>query len=194
MRSIIATTIVLIGVSATVSHAQPDSTTTLPPAPEGFAWQVLPEVKGACLLPAGWHFRSEVKNGTHAYFLSVENIAEVGSFQTGMTINVVANVDKRTGKTAHQYALDFIQVRKEMGKETIVFSNEVRRGIFAGGLFRSSAPRPEGGNTIIHNIVLANTSTQTLYMIIFESPESSWDKAWKLGETMLQTYVFNEEY
>lgn len=192
MRSMIAATLFFFGIACTVLRSQSTPDIDLPNPPEGLAWQLLPEVRGACLLPSGWYFRAEESDANTAYFLTVENIAEAGSFQTGMTVNVVRNIDKRTGKRARTYALDFIQARKKMGKETVLLSKEVRRGIFAGALLRSSAPRPEGGNAIIHTLVLGNTRTQTLYLLIFESPESSWEEAWKLGQVMLERYVFDE--
>jgi len=37
--------------------AAPGVALDLPPAPKGFSWIKLPEIKGALLTPTGWHFR-----------------------------------------------------------------------------------------------------------------------------------------
>src|SRR5437588_4330869 len=60
----------------------------LPPAPEGFTWQEIPELKAAFLKPNGWFFKREEQKGTLAYFITKEDIDKNGQFQTGLTINV----------------------------------------------------------------------------------------------------------
>ena len=43
----------------------------------------------------------------------------------------------------------------------------------------------------IHTI--ANDKTGTLYVILFGAPESEWDKAWKIGKTMLNPIFLDDE-
>ena len=57
-------------------------------APEGFTWQEIPEQKAAFLKPDGWFFKRESDKGTFAYFITKEDIARTGQFDTGLTINV----------------------------------------------------------------------------------------------------------
>jgi hypothetical protein len=52
----------------------------LPTAPEGFSWQKLKEIKGAVLMPNGWHFKQEGGSPTLAYFVSRENIDKEGRY------------------------------------------------------------------------------------------------------------------
>jgi hypothetical protein len=60
----------------------------LPPAPLGFTWQEVRELKAAFLRPNGWFFKSENNKGTLAYFIRKESIENGGEFQTGLTVNV----------------------------------------------------------------------------------------------------------
>lgn len=46
----------------------------LPPAPTGFTWQEIPELKAAFSKPDGWFFRQEKQKDTLAYFITKENI------------------------------------------------------------------------------------------------------------------------
>ncbi|MBI4381207.1 MAG: hypothetical protein HY574_08450 [candidate division NC10 bacterium] len=39
--------------------AVPGAALDLPPAPKGFSWIRLPEIKGDLLAPNGWHFKNE---------------------------------------------------------------------------------------------------------------------------------------
>jgi hypothetical protein len=42
----------------------------LPPAPPGFPWQEIPELKAAFLKPNGWYFKRETQKDTLAYFIT----------------------------------------------------------------------------------------------------------------------------
>jgi hypothetical protein len=48
------------------------------------------------------------------------------------------------------------------------------------------------GTVVIFTLAVANTKTDTLYLLIFESPESDWDAAWKLGKEMVDKVPLQE--
>src|SRR5262245_48628161 len=84
----------------------------LPAAPDGFAWHEAPEIKGAFLVPAGWHVFTEQAKGTLAYFVTEESFAPPDYFKTGVTINVFlgnksapANVQAMIAAEAKKYAV-----------------------------------------------------------------------------------------
>ena len=54
----------------------------LPPAPKGFSWQSMPELKSALLKPDGWHVKHESRGDTTAYFVSKEEIRDDVGFTT----------------------------------------------------------------------------------------------------------------
>jgi len=41
--------------------------------------------------------------------------------------------------------------------------------------------------------MVANPKTNTLYLFIFESPETNWDSAWKIGKQILDSLVIDDE-
>src|SRR5690242_13134314 len=77
---------------------------SLPPAPSGCAWQRLPEIKGALLKPDGWFFKEIHKGQTDAFFITKENIEKSGTFRTGLTLNCVRNIPKKSGRLPSAYA------------------------------------------------------------------------------------------
>ncbi len=49
------------------------------------------------------------------------------------------------------------------------------------------------GTSISQTLTVANPKTNTLYMFIFESPESEWDAAWKTGKQIMDTVAIDDE-
>ena len=41
--------------------------------------------------------------------------------------------------------------------------------------------------------MIANPKTNTLYLLIFESPQASWDAAWTTGKQIMDTLVIDDE-
>src|SRR5215471_19269896 len=94
--TLILTTIVSLGAEA-----------PLPPAPSGFSWQRLDTIKCAVLKPDGWFFKQTRKGQTDGFFITKEDIDKAGVFQTGLTLNCIRDVPKKTGKTPSEYAASF---------------------------------------------------------------------------------------
>jgi hypothetical protein len=46
---------------------------------------------------------------------------------------------------------------------------------------------------IIHLLAIGNEKTDSLYLILFESPEKSWDQAWAKGQVMLEKFLLDDE-
>lgn len=170
---------------------QAADTVNLPAPPSGFSWQQLPDVKGALLRPSGWYFDTESGNGDWAYFISRERNTPPDGFDTGLTVNVVADVPAKTGMTATEYAAKFIATGSgEL--EVIGEPFSAQRGPFVshGALFR--ATDPVKGDFNAHMVAIANDKTGTVYLCIFEGPANEWDSIWKQGEAMLSKMVIDD--
>jgi hypothetical protein len=160
----------------------------LPPAPKGFSWIRLPEIKGALLSPNGWHFMKEEKQGTIAYFITEQNIKKEGRFQTGLSLNVIP---PRKSSPAKEYAAAYIgKVAKE---NELLQIWDTQAGALAGYGCRVRTKDKSRGPLILHTLMLANTRTNRLYLFVFESPEKEWTAAWKLGEQMMTMLVLDDE-
>jgi hypothetical protein len=44
-----------------------------------------------------------------------------------------------------------------------------------------------------NTLMAANPKTGTLYLFVFESPESGWDAAWKTGAKIMDTLAMDDE-
>jgi hypothetical protein len=59
-----------------------------------------------------------------------------------------------------------------------------------GCLTRDTDP---SGTTVSQTLMVANPKTNTLYLLIFESPQASWDAAWKTGNQIMDTLAIDDE-
>ncbi|SFQ41489.1 hypothetical protein [Hymenobacter arizonensis] len=159
--------------------------------PTGFTWQALPEIKGAMLLPEGWYFKPEGQKDANAYFLTLEEIVEGGEFQTGITINVNRKLKAKTGLAAPNYAKAF-SARGGIGPNLELLEKQATvDGPFHKYMVRYRAALPDADPKIIYQLAIGNAKTDTLYTVVFESPEKDWTEAWKLGEVMLKELVLD---
>lgn len=158
-----------------------------PAAPDGFSWKRIESVKASFLMPDGWFFREEQKDGTRAFFITQEKIEEGGEFETGLTVNVqTLKRDK-----APERALQVIAAMAE-GHEIL---ESWKRGEGPLESFGARIRIVEKGRPALINHLLAigNRRTNTLYILFFESPEAKWPEAWKKGEVMLREFLLDDE-
>jgi hypothetical protein len=165
--------------------ALPSSAVDVPPAPSGFAWQEVPELKAAFLKPNGWFYRQESQEGTFAVFITKEDISKGGEFQTGMSLNVF-HLKKDPTVERGKYMIESMAKAKhaEMWTRSV-------------GPFQEFGCQVEDtdatGAIIMHALAVANPKTNTLYYFTYESPESEWDNAWKTGKQIMDMLALDDE-
>ena len=121
-----------------------------------------------------------------AFFLSKESIAKGGQFQTGMTVNVL----KLKKDPAPERAMKVIAEYARAGDVQKLW--EAENGVLKlyGARIHVRADPPSFTE---HLLAIGNSRTNTLYVIVFESPDATWDEAWKLGEVMLTDFLLDDE-
>ena len=149
----------------------------LPKAPTGFTWQEIPELKAALLKPNGWFFKQENGNGTMAYFITQEDLSKSGEFATGLTVNVF-HLKDNSAVARGKAMIDQMASKHHVKTETRAFGPFQE---FACDLEDTDA----SGSIRMRALTIANPKTNTLYLFIFESPESMWEGAWRLGEQIM---------
>jgi len=164
---------------------QPLVALDVPPPPPSFTWQEIPELKAALLRPNGWFFKREEQKGTLAYFITKENIDKGGQFQTGLTVNVF-HLKKDPAVERGKYIIDHLAAAKH--GET--WTRDVGPFREFGCLTKDTDP---SGTAISQTLAVANPKTNTLYLFIFESPESEWDTAWKIGKQIMDMLAIDDE-
>ena len=166
-------------LASTVGSAQE------PVAPKGYSWQKCVGMKARFLKPERWHFREEgdEKGGT-ACFLSLESIATGGEYVTGVAINYLPRVEQRTGAPVAEYAQRFVD-------EMVARSELIQRGgSEQHGLFLRHAEvrsvDPGKPKIRMHAIVIANPSTGSVYIIVFETLAELWDTWWPVAKPIVE--------
>ena len=177
--------VAILALAATL-FAQPLLALDLPSPPSGFTWQQIPELKAAILRPDGWFFRQESDKGTLAYFITKEDIRVNGQFETGLTVNVFHL--KQDSAVDHAKALIDNMAAGKSGKTW-------SRPVGAFQEFDCQFKDTDASGTIVMSaLTVANPKTNTLYLFVFESPESDWDTAWKIGKPIMDTLAIDDDY
>jgi hypothetical protein len=159
--------------------------TERPAAPPAFTWQEIPELKAAFLRPEGWFFKREEDKGTLAYFITKENIASGSEFQTGLTVNVFLHKKDNAVDTA-KYYIDQLAAKKHGEK----WSKDAGPFKEFGCLIKDT---DSSGTIVSQMLMVANPQTNTLYLFIFESPESEWNSAWKIGKQIMDALAIDDD-
>ena len=165
----------------------------LPPAPEGFKWVKILKDQSALLQPDGWFYKESHPKGTDAYFVTKENIDKEGSFLTGLSLNVIYNIDKKANVPPSKYAIATIQEMRESKADEILLADAKQSGPFINFVCRIKDKKPNEETVIIHYFYVANDETGTLWMFFFEAPEKEWDEAWKIGSVLLKYLPIESE-
>jgi hypothetical protein len=184
----LASLLVIAAVSATAQQ----SPTELPAAPEGFDWKQLPEINASFLMPRGWHFKHESSDGSDAYFLTLENIEKEGIYKTGLSINSVPQISKKTNKWPKQYAREFHESMKSDTAIHITREWENPQAPFVVYGMEYEKVVSENFTLVVHQLVVANEKTDRLYVILYESSKDIWDAAWSIGDLMMTKFVLDE--
>jgi len=163
----------------------------LPPAPSGFSWQRLPPIKSALLKPDAWFFKQSKKGQTDAFFITKEDIDKAGAFKTGMTLNCLRDIEKKSGKSPSVYAASLADAAAE--KHQLVERLSSKQGPFHSVRFRYVDTPAGKENITVCQLLIANDKTGTLFLAIFEAPTTNWDEAWKAGETIFKKMLLDDE-
>lgn len=170
--------------------ALPTDAANRPQAPAGYEWSQCETMKAQFLVPEGWNFREEENSDTPACFVTKENIAQSGSFVTGLTVNQIKDIPGKRGVTAHQFATVIVD---RIAKE----NDLIHQGSWEAGPFVATACEyldvvPSKPTIRMYMLFLANPSTETLHIVIFEAPESEWEFSWSLITPVLENLGFDD--
>jgi len=164
--------------------------------PEGYSWKKLKKIKGGVLKPRGWFYKRTVNKGKIIYRITREKKNIHGHFLTGLTINAVKNVTRRTKLSAALYGAYYIYDYMDESLE-VINTWENSEGIFNyyGCEVLKRLDDSEPG--IIFRIkvsAIANTKTDTLYVIIFGCPNSDWENSFEIEKVIMERLVLDKDY
>jgi hypothetical protein len=179
---------ILASVAAALFLSAVPAGDDLPAAPAGLAWKRIDAVRAAFLVPEGWHFKQEKNGDTIAFFITAEDIEKNGGFQTGLTVNVIHLKKDAAPERAALFIADLAEAAE------ILTQWHEKKGVMT--IFGCKARKEEAGYPPLrmHTLAVGNGRTNALYLMTFESPESSWEDAWKKGRFILEEFVLDDGY
>lgn len=152
-----------------------------PPAPPGFAWSRLPEIRADFLKPSGWTVDHQRKGGSETYRIAAPKKA--GNPTTALDINWVADVPRLAGMPPSTYAAGLVATASENHK--ILERESGTIGSLATVAFRFADSGPGRDGLMVRYQMVANDRTGSLYILAFEAPVREWTNAWKTGSVMV---------
>ena len=134
------------------------------------------------LKPDGWFTRTDFENGTSALFVSKQDISAGGQFDTGLSLNFVTDVKRKSGLRASQYAYQMLSQVLKGNQQLAAFGSPSKNGVMTLGL----RIKNERIDRIILYYTVADDNKDTLYIFLYEAPLRDWDTAWQTGEPMFR--------
>lgn len=160
----------------------------VPDPPAGYSWLFVPGTSTAVLRPDGWYATVEEDDGQIAAFVSLENWEERGEFETGLSFNFIPDMRARSGTTAQAYGESIIAGAANSFEVLIA----PQRGELGPGLvFMGVRVRAVLDDTpvIIHSQVIVDNDRDSVRLVVFESPEATWDEMWEIGRQLLRLEI-----
>lgn len=174
--------IIILLITSTFLFASPE-------APKGFKWANSGPGESNFLIPKKWFLKIEKLDGTFALFITKEKIEDGKEFKTGFSLNAINRISKKAKVLPSKYAERFISyIVTKMNKEII--QKPWKR---KNKMFTSYGMQYKDNVKTMHYLLIANDSTDTLFITWFESPPDEWDDAWKIGNTILNNLLLDSE-
>ncbi len=159
------------------------------PAPAGFVWQRLEEIQAAVVVPEGWNRYAKRGPNERLVAFSPDKLDANNQFQTGLSVRLVWHPRAQAGQEAK--AVEQILAAIVNSIESNKTDNKVLRGTMQERngkkmLIVRHRNAPSGlPPVVVHTVAIGDPASGMVYQFIFESPETSWDESWKVGEQIL---------
>lgn len=163
-----------------------------PHAPKGFHWQRLEAIRASVLSPDGWHFHPEDSDGKLAYFITRDRFDGTGEFKTGLSLNCLREVSKKAKLRPSAYIDAFTSEMNAL--YSIIDPKTNTAGPTKLIWFGLISPKDGSVSSRMTNFLIANDTTDTVYVIVFEAPLAQWTKAYESGYVMLKNILIDPSF
>jgi hypothetical protein len=174
---------------ASLLNSETKYQSTLPLAPSGFAWKVIPEYKLAVLVPNGWFFKQQDvfdMNVVGEVDIAQENFDENGEFSTGMAIvEFTSDNPNELAKSLLTEYIDAKAITKTIDSWDSKFNGRNAQNV------KFNASFPDETDTIIQLSVI--TSGSWVYLVILKSSSVLWEKVADDYDVMLNHVTIFDE-
>ncbi len=163
-----------------------------PDAPQGFHWQRLEAIRASVLSPEGWHFHPEDSDGKLAYFITRDRFDGTGEFKTGLSLNCVREISKKAKLRPSEYIDAFTS--EVNAKYSIIDPKTNTSGSTKSIWFGLISPKEGPDASRMNYFLIANNTTDTVYVIVFEAPLAQWTKSYESGYVMLENILIDPSF
>jgi hypothetical protein len=164
---------------------------TPPPPPLGFAWTLLDDLGAAVLVPVGWQQFRKSGPGARVVAFSPTALRADGTFETGLTVQMLWNPRGAEGGGVLPVAYTLIGEIESNKRD----NTPLRRGTLEEkngrkvAITRHRNSPPGLVPIVVHRMLIIDEKQSLVYALTFESPEATWDENWTLGEEMLRRVI-----
>lgn len=153
-----------------------------------FVTQILEPTGGKISKPVDWFYQESHGGPVYRWLISKEDPATGKPYQTGMRIQLFANLKKNTNKTAKQFVLDFINSKR--ATENIVSTcNEQDQGLFT----RICLETIEGQYHIMYSGFWGTSGMDIAVVTVSGSPIELWKQSSPIFQRMSQFELIDME-
>jgi len=152
----------------------------LPPPAEGLKWAVF---KGVAIQhPVNWH---EYAQG-NTYTSSVESVPENGIFETGLTVQILRDVEKKNPMGRRNVVGMMLKMLEEDKDNTKLLATLKDHEDMESIVYRYRNAPANMTPIIVHKYFQVSKVKDFVNIITFETTEAQWEEYWlKYGEPML---------
>lgn len=138
-----------------------------------FVEQILDPLGGKIPRPKAWHY-SESHNGPKfMWTISEQDIADGGSYDTGVRIQAFFGIKENTGKTAKEFLLGFLQSKQKGDVKVLSTSQEAEQGMFT----RTCMEVEEGKYRILYSVFwTSGDGLDAGVVMISGAPKEQWSR------------------
>lgn len=158
-----------------------------PPAPPGYSWLDFPQGQTAVLLPNGWHATTDADGEQPTLYVSKEPAVVAGHFHTGLSLRVIRDLAQQAGMRPSQFAERAVAQGVASSEVLGRWSGRQTNGALTYSYrYRDAEATPM---LIAQAQFLADDQADVLRVVVFTAPESEWERAWSIGERMVEQLV-----
>lgn len=163
-------------------------------SPSGYTWQSFKDIKARGLKPDGWKFHRKKIDEKVIYRIVKDKSKRC--FLTGLTINAIKDVTRKTKLSAQLYAAYYIYDYQKASSKVLNTWNSIE-GPFVRYGCEVVKPIKEISTQYDFHIkvaVIANRETDTLYVILFGTPEKEWESYRDIQDMLMGNIILNKHY
>lgn len=162
------------------------------PAPEGFKWSDCGQKETNFLIPNNWFLKIEKNKDVYGVMISKEEIKNGKNFLTGLTVNEISNVSKKSKLKPTEYAKEFIVNFLESIKQ---YNGRLYKKpkAYQNGDFIIYQTDSKDDIAVMYHMLLANDKKDILYIVLFEAPVNKWEKDWQIGKVIIDNMIIDDE-